>query len=981
MLSYDLALDGPDPQSSPADLQMTSRKSHSESHWPTPGLRGLHLWTLASWAIVQPLLDRLGEGLEFLVAHGVQGFSLVFLVLCLGLVPALSLLVLQALLPRRWRPGAHLLGIAILGGLICLPPIARLQLPDALHWLLALVLASGMANAYRVAPALRGFVTMLSPSVLVFPLVFLFWSPARNLWQSDTSTKKDTGVESEVPIVFLLLDELPLSSLLDEQAKIDKKRLPNFHRLASMSRWYRDTTTVAVSTSAAVPAILTGGYPIPGKHALHRSYPNNLFSLLGSSYEMRVLETSSVLCPSDLCSAAASSRPRLSWPALFSDLELLYLHMIFPLGAASRLPPVDGAWRDFRPTTIPDYSETASIRGGDVVRTFESFLDSLPTRAGATLHFAHLNLPHIPWQFLPSGHQYGPVGLTIYPHGVKKGFWSDEEWHAIQGLQRHLLQLGFVDQLIGRMLDHLEKHEMLEEVLLVVTADHGASFVPGQPRRSVAAATSGDVLRVPLFIKPPGSLAGEVDDRKTETIDILPTMADVLGIQIPWSLEGRAVWSRDAPEREQRFLVKMKGEIVGKRPVPDELGLGPGITRVRGLVGEDARDIYRIGPRPDLLDRGLDELEVQQTEDLRVALVQPWFFEEVDLESGFRPAQVEGAVLGENLGRRPLELAVAVNGTIRAVTYSYRHDTEEIRFSAMLPPSTLEDGRNLVEVFLIREQTLIGPRQESTSSQAAIVSIDGASEIQGFRPGPIRVTEGQLHGYLIADKSYFIGWAADLDAGLPAEKILVFVDDRLVVAASGRARRSRYVLPGRVPGAIFRFPIPFHWIEDPGARNIRYVAVRGNLGSEIHFQDLSSREATWELRSQRPGSGVLIDPDGKVLPIVEDQARGFVDRRRRHGGSLHLAGWVIDPDPGKGVDQVIAFRGDTVLALATRRNRPEVAAELGLADPQDLGFLLAFPYESNADAIRVIVVLREKAIATDVPWHPRIAAEFRAGQY
>ena len=39
-------------------------------------------------------------------------------------------------------------------------------------------------------------------------------------------------------------------------------------------------------------------------------------------------------------------------------------------------------------------------------------------------------------------------------------------------------------------------------------------------------------MSVPLFIKLPGQTEGRIDDRNVESVDILPTIADVLGISI-----------------------------------------------------------------------------------------------------------------------------------------------------------------------------------------------------------------------------------------------------------------------------------------------------------------------------------------------------------------------------------------------------------------------------------------------------------------
>ena len=55
-------------------------------------------------------------------------------------------------------------------------------------------------------------------------------------------------------IVLLTFDELPTTSLLDGNGKIDADLYPNFAKLAAGSTWYRNDTTVAPFTDAAMAA-------------------------------------------------------------------------------------------------------------------------------------------------------------------------------------------------------------------------------------------------------------------------------------------------------------------------------------------------------------------------------------------------------------------------------------------------------------------------------------------------------------------------------------------------------------------------------------------------------------------------------------------------------------------------------------------------------------------------------------------------------
>ena len=58
----------------------------------------------------------------------------------------------------------------------------------------------------------------------------------------------------------------------------------------------------------------------------------------------------------------------------------------------------------------------------------------------------------------------------------------------------------------------LKAEGIWDKALVVLTADHGVSFIPGQHRRSVTAANFSDIASVPLFVKLPHEKVGRIDD-------------------------------------------------------------------------------------------------------------------------------------------------------------------------------------------------------------------------------------------------------------------------------------------------------------------------------------------------------------------------------------------------------------------------------------------------------------------------------------
>ena len=101
---------------------------------------------------------------------------------------------------------------------------------------------------------MRSFVTVLSPAPLIVLLLFLVVSPVRGLLFPSAAGGAVAGPSrSAVPIVHVVLDELPQATLADADGRIDAELFPNFARLAEESTWYRNATTVNDSDRGGDP--------------------------------------------------------------------------------------------------------------------------------------------------------------------------------------------------------------------------------------------------------------------------------------------------------------------------------------------------------------------------------------------------------------------------------------------------------------------------------------------------------------------------------------------------------------------------------------------------------------------------------------------------------------------------------------------------------------------------------------------------------
>ena len=158
-----------------------------------------------------------------------------------------------------------------------------------------------------------------------------------------------------------------------------------------------------------------------------------------------------------------------------------------------------------------------------------------------TLYVLHSLLPHVPYLYLPSGRRYGVQAPAL--DGVRNNV-SQGAWPAEQAYQRFLLQVEYTDRALGLIRQRLKAKGIYDRALVIVTADHGVSYRDRGPRRKPTPANLQDIAFVPLFVKLPHQHAPKIDDGLARTIDIVPTIGRVLGVRMPWHVDGRSLVGR-----------------------------------------------------------------------------------------------------------------------------------------------------------------------------------------------------------------------------------------------------------------------------------------------------------------------------------------------------------------------------------------------------------------------------------------------------
>ena len=194
--------------------------------------------------------------------------------------------------------------------------------------------------------------------------------------------------------------------------------------------------------------------------------------------------------------------------------------------------------------------------------------------------WVHYFDPHLP-------HEPPPPFDQLYSHELYDG------------------EIAYADESLGTLVDHLKRLGVYDETLIVLTSDHGEGR--GEHQESThSMLVYNTTLHVPLIVKPPsGTLPptrlGTRVDANVGTVDILPTVLEVLRLEPLRDIQGESLLPHALGERSNNARRGIYAET-----------LSPRISRnwgeQRALIQGDYKYIH--GPRSELYDLSEDPREI-----------------------------------------------------------------------------------------------------------------------------------------------------------------------------------------------------------------------------------------------------------------------------------------------------------------------------------------------------------------------------------
>jgi len=171
----------------------------------------------------------------------------------------------------------------------------------------------------------------------------------------------------------------------------------------------------------------------------------------------------------------------------------------------------------------------------------------------------------------------GPTGAVPSP--------ADERLAALYGAE-----VEYMDAEIGRLLAGLASRGVLEETLVVITADHGETFWEQGNFWNHGLWVGETDVHVPLIVRGPGAARGARVSTPVSGVDVAPTILDAVGL---------APGPGDDPGRGRSLLPALSGAEIPRRAVFSEATQpGPRLEGAEGLpwAGAAKPQAVRLGP-------------------------------------------------------------------------------------------------------------------------------------------------------------------------------------------------------------------------------------------------------------------------------------------------------------------------------------------------------------------------------------------------
>lgn len=203
-------------------------------------------------------------------------------------------------------------------------------------------------------------------------------------------------------------------------------------------------------------------------------------------------------------------------------------------------------------TGFDHYDHFLSVNDKLVVQASKTWLDE--NRDKPFFLWTHFIKPHSPYLYRKSS-------SVLYDPGYSGPFEKSTpatlnskmaEADLMRARDLYDGEVLYCDGLFGELVSHVEELGLLDNTVIIVTADHGEAF--GEHGAYNHTTLHEEVIRIPLIIQHPSVRRGHRTSVLYCNVDLMPTLAKAFGLEVPEGLDGKNVI---APEQRSDRVVSI----------------------------------------------------------------------------------------------------------------------------------------------------------------------------------------------------------------------------------------------------------------------------------------------------------------------------------------------------------------------------------------------------------------------------------------
>jgi arylsulfatase A-like enzyme len=160
--------------------------------------------------------------------------------------------------------------------------------------------------------------------------------------------------------------------------------------------------------------------------------------------------------------------------------------------------------------------------------------------------YIHTAEPHAPYSpplgfagRFDTGYRGQIDGTFHQGRGIRNAATAEDVAHVVSLYDE---EVAYADSRLGMFMDMLRTNDLLENIYLLVTADHGEEFLEHN-HWTHGKDLHNELLRVPLVIVGPTVTRRGRIDQAAQLHDLMPTILDFLDIPLPYALAGQSLRS------------------------------------------------------------------------------------------------------------------------------------------------------------------------------------------------------------------------------------------------------------------------------------------------------------------------------------------------------------------------------------------------------------------------------------------------------